>query len=1090
MIPANLENNSINAPSNAALCASVTPEVLTGSLPTGGNGAYHYQWQQSSDGTHFTIVEDATDQHFTPAELLATTFFRRLAKSGSCDFIPSEPVRISVVSLAHSTLTIDTDSLVADGTSTAVIALQLKDALGDPVAMDNCTPQLETSAGHLSALTYHGNGSYTAVLTAPVLTGTTIISGSWNNETLGEVFSVAFIPGSAHPETSQLVAQPASVEADGESTITLTLQLKDSNGNNLVTGGDLVELFATRGTLSSVVDNLDGTYTVTLTASTVAGVVTISASINGEALESTLTVDFVPGAASEITSVLLVSSNSMMADGLSTVTVTLQAKDQHGNLLTKGGADLELFTTHGTLSAITDHHNGTYTAVLTSSTTPGEATLTGKINGEDLQATVVVQFIQGDASAITSTLTVAEAELAADGLAATLVTVQLKDAFGNNLTAGGDHVEVFTTHGTLSTVTDNLDGTYSATLTSSLNPGLATLTAKVNGTDLEQTATVQFVQGSASAATSVMLVSSTSIVADGISTLTITIRLKDADGNDLTVGGDEVELFASDGSLSAVVDNHDGTYSIILTASTTAGSVTLTGKLNGTVLSDSKVITFLPGAASAITSVITASSTTLVADGISTTQITIQVKDSNQNNLVKGGDALELFTTGGTLSAVLDHGDGTYTSVLTASTLPGLVTITGKINDAAMDNSETVTFIPGDASVATTTLSASPNVLVADGTSMSTLTVQVKDAQGNNLTAGGDLVELFTTGGTLSSVTDLGNGTYTTTLTASTTAGPVTVTGKLNGVALVDDETVNFIPGAASALTSVISASASEILADGSSSVTITVQLKDVHGNNLTTGGNHVVLHTTLGTIQSLVDHGNGTYTATLVSSNTSGQAVVTGMLNTESMTGQVTVTFTQQSQPILSATIVSNTDELVANGTSQAVITITVVDQHNNPISNAQVILNTTAGTLSAVVNHQNGTYTASLTSSVIPQVAIVSFTLNGQANNQTVSIEFTLPQSTNTVFIPEGFSPDGDGVNDTFVIYGAEGKVVNLKVFNRWGNIVYESRHYQNDWDGTANNGVVIGQKLPDGTYFYAVDFNDGQKPQVRYFTIKRKS
>jgi hypothetical protein len=53
----------------------------------------------------------------------------------------------------------------------------------------------------------------------------------------------------------------------------------------------------------------------------------------------------------------------------------------------------------------------------------------------------------------------------------------------------------------------------------------------------------------------------------------------------------------------------------------------------------------------------------------------------------------------------------------------------------------------------------------------------------------------------------------------------------------------------------------------------------------------------------------------------------------------------------------------------------------------------------------------------------------------------------------------------------------------------VVYESRTYNNDWDGQANQGIVLGQKLPDGTYFYAVDLNNGQKPYVRYFTIKRK-
>jgi hypothetical protein len=52
-----------------------------------------------------------------------------------------------------------------------------------------------------------------------------------------------------------------------------------------------------------------------------------------------------------------------------------------------------------------------------------------------------------------------------------------------------------------------------------------------------------------------------------------------------------------------------------------------------------------------------------------------------------------------------------------------------------------------------------------------------------------------------------------------------------------------------------------------------------------------------------------------------------------------------------------------------------------------------------------------------------------------------------------------------------------------------VYEAKEYKNDWDGLATQGIVIGEKLPDGTYFYAIDLNNGKKPLVRYLTIKRK-
>jgi gliding motility-associated-like protein len=55
-------------------------------------------------------------------------------------------------------------------------------------------------------------------------------------------------------------------------------------------------------------------------------------------------------------------------------------------------------------------------------------------------------------------------------------------------------------------------------------------------------------------------------------------------------------------------------------------------------------------------------------------------------------------------------------------------------------------------------------------------------------------------------------------------------------------------------------------------------------------------------------------------------------------------------------------------------------------------------------------------------------------------------------------------------------------LLVFNRWGNEVYRSEDYQNDWEGTA-----FGKDLPDGTYFYLFEDDEGRKVSG-YVQIRR--
>lgn len=87
---------------------------------------------------------------------------------------------------------------------------------------------------------------------------------------------------------------------------------------------------------------------------------------------------------------------------------------------------------------------------------------------------------------------------------------------------------------------------------------------------------------------------------------------------------------------------------------------------------------------------------------------------------------------------------------------------------------------------------------------------------------------------------------------------------------------------------------------------------------------------------------------------------------------------------------------------------------------------------------------------------------------------------------FIPEAFSPNGDGINDEFEIKGlTKYKTVELEIFNRWGNVVYQSRNYGKGqgkdgfWDGTASQGVRTGSgPVSSGTYFYVLKLDGKEK------------
>ena len=89
--------------------------------------------------------------------------------------------------------------------------------------------------------------------------------------------------------------------------------------------------------------------------------------------------------------------------------------------------------------------------------------------------------------------------------------------------------------------------------------------------------------------------------------------------------------------------------------------------------------------------------------------------------------------------------------------------------------------------------------------------------------------------------------------------------------------------------------------------------------------------------------------------------------------------------------------------------------------------------------------------------------------------------------IFIPEGFSPNGDGNHDLLEVTLTCGLTAKFSVYNRWGDKVYFEANYANSWDGNSNQGAFMGKALPDGTYFYTAELSNGTKI-TNFITLKR--
>ena len=77
--------------------------------------------------------------------------------------------------------------------------------------------------------------------------------------------------------------------------------------------------------------------------------------------------------------------------------------------------------------------------------------------------------------------------------------------------------------------------------------------------------------------------------------------------------------------------------------------------------------------------------------------------------------------------------------------------------------------------------------------------------------------------------------------------------------------------------------------------------------------------------------------------------------------------------------------------------------------------------------------------------------------------------PQSEIYVFIPNSITPNGDGINDVFELQLEPNYKVEMKVYSRWGSLVYRNDDYQNDFYGT---------ELADGVYAFHIRVYDGSR------------
>ena len=479
------------------------------------------------------------------------------------------------------------------------ISAQLADTYGNPVATADNVVTWTKSNGHGSfadaTSETDASGLATVVLTTHTVAGTTTTVTATTDALTGTSPTITTVPGPADATQSSLTPTSASITADGVSTQLLTVHAKDANGNDLSGGGATVTITRSSGTgsIGAVTDNLDGTYTATVTAPTATGSGVFVATLNanpvrsGGADQTQATVSYLAGPADASQSTVTAAPLTVTADGSATSTVTVTINDLNDNPV--AGKTVTLLQTSGpgspTIIPDSEVSNAAGVVGFTVSSTTAGADVFSAVDTTDfldVTQTATVTFVAGPATQYLVSSNNYSPVAGAD----VTISAQLADAYGNPV-ATADKVVTWTKsngHGSFADATSETDASGLATVVLTTHTVAGTTTTVTATTDaLTGTSpTITTVPGPADATQSSLTPTSASITADGTARSCSPCKPGTPTATTSASGGATVTITRSSGtgSIGAVTDNLDGTYTATVTAPTATGSGVFVATLN------------------------------------------------------------------------------------------------------------------------------------------------------------------------------------------------------------------------------------------------------------------------------------------------------------------------------------------------------------------------------------------------------------------------------------------------------------------------------------------------------------------------------
>ena len=625
-------------------------------------------------------------------------------------------------------LEVTQDYAVADGSTANTLRARVTDAFGNALAGQTVSV-LGGNGATVSPTVITGPDGTVEISVTSQTAGVSAVTATINSSSQSQ--NVTFIADVSTAKIADLVVIKDGSEADGSTANTLRVRVTDAFGNTLA--GQTVSVLADNGatTAPTVITEPDGTVEISVTSQT-AGVSAVTASINSSSQSRNVT--FVADVRTAQIADLVVIKDGSEADGATANTLRARVTDAFGNAL--AGQTVSVLADNGATVAptVTTQPDGTVEISVTSQTA-GISAVTASINNSSLSRNVT--FIADVSTAKIADLVVIKDGSEADGSTANTLQVKVTDANGNTLAGQTVSVLAGNSATVTPTVTTKPDGTVEISVTSQ-TAGISAVTASINSSS--QSRNVTFIADVRTAKIADLVVIKDDSVADGAMANMLRARVTDAFGNALA--GQTVSVLAGNSATVAptMTTKPDGTVEISVT-SQTAGTSTVTASINNS--SQSQNVTFVPGDASQLTSIVeTNKSNYTVGETIT---ITVTLRDAF-DNLVTGA-ASQLAADGVLTVAGTDPSEmGSWVESGGVYTTTRMATIASTNQHANLQlqtwsdgvTSDRYDIQSGSPAQATSTIATDKNAYTAGDTI--TVAVTLKDAHGNLVEGGESLL--------------------------------------------------------------------------------------------------------------------------------------------------------------------------------------------------------------------------------------------------------------------------------------------------------------------------------------------------------------